>query len=91
MKIVIDIGHPGHVHYFKNFIKIMENKNHQFLLFTRDKEVTHNLLNNYKIMRTVSSYSYQNIIKQILKIYSIQFQKTFVVSINNTIVFFLHS
>ncbi len=28
MKILIDIGHPTHLHYFENFIKIMENKNY---------------------------------------------------------------
>ena len=25
MKILIDIGHPAHVHYFKNLINIMGN------------------------------------------------------------------
>jgi len=25
MKILIDIGHPAHVHYFRNFIKMMES------------------------------------------------------------------
>jgi len=45
MKIVIDIGHPAHVHYFKNFIKIMKKKGHKFLIAARDKEVTFNLLN----------------------------------------------
>lgn len=44
MKIFIDIGHPAHVHYFRNFIKIMESKGHKFLISARDKEVAHNLL-----------------------------------------------
>ena len=49
MKILIDIGHPAHVHYFKNFICLMENKGHKFLIVARDKEVTHNLLNTYDL------------------------------------------
>lgn len=49
MRIFIDIGHPAHVHYFRNFIKIMSNKGHQFLISARDKEVTHSLLNYYQI------------------------------------------
>ncbi|MFO7526788.1 MAG: DUF354 domain-containing protein [Ignavibacteriaceae bacterium] len=49
MRIFIDIGHPAHVHYFRNFIKIMELKGHNFLIIARDKEVTLNLLRSYNI------------------------------------------
>ena len=49
MKILIDIGHPAHVHYFKNFIKIMQKKGHVFFISARDKEVSHSLLNYYNI------------------------------------------
>jgi len=49
MKILIDIGHPAHVHYFKNFIKIMENKGHKFCVISRDKEVTQKLLDSLRI------------------------------------------
>jgi uncharacterized protein len=49
MKILIDIGHPGHVHYFRNFIKKMEERNHVFLVIARDKEVTFKLLEHYEI------------------------------------------
>ena len=49
MRILIDIGHPALVHYFKNFIKIMSLKNHFFKIIARDKEVTHKLLNSYNI------------------------------------------
>ncbi len=49
MRILIDIGHPGHVHYFRNFYKIMKTNGHDFLFISRDKEVTFSLLNYYKI------------------------------------------
>ena len=49
MRILLDIGHPAHVHYFKNLIKNLKNKGNQFLITAREKDVTHELLNNYKI------------------------------------------
>lgn len=44
MKILIDIGHPGHVHLFKNFAKVMQTKGHQFLFTCRQKEFEIELL-----------------------------------------------
>ncbi|KAF5030667.1 hypothetical protein DSECCO2_635800 [anaerobic digester metagenome] len=49
MKILIDIGHPAHVHYFRNFIQKMKLNGCQFLIFARDKEVTYTLLKKYGI------------------------------------------
>ena len=49
MKILIDIGHPAHVHYFKNFIKMMEEKGHLIIVTARNKEVTIDLLKKLKI------------------------------------------
>jgi predicted glycosyltransferase len=49
MKIIVDIGHPAHVHYFKNFIKIMNSRGHNFLITARDKEITYYLLDALKI------------------------------------------
>lgn len=48
MKILIDIGHPAHIHYFKNFIKIMEKKGHKFLIIARDRGIIQDLLQKYK-------------------------------------------
>lgn len=49
MKILIDIGHPAHVHYFKNIIFELQKINYEFLVVARDKEVSHQLLEAYKI------------------------------------------
>lgn len=49
MKILIDIGHPAHVHYFRNFIKLMQKKGHSFLVTAREREFTHYLLHKYGI------------------------------------------
>jgi predicted glycosyltransferase len=50
MRILIDIGHPAHVHYFRNAIKILKEKGHQLVVTTRDKEITLDLLNYYGIL-----------------------------------------
>ena len=49
MKIFLDIGHPAHVHYFRNFIKSFQEKGHEFLVTARDKDVSIELLNYYNI------------------------------------------
>jgi len=47
MRILIDIGHPAHVHYFRNFISIMKEKKHEIFIIARDKEVVFKLLEYY--------------------------------------------
>lgn len=49
MRIVVDIGHPAHVHYFKNFIWLMEKRGHKILITATDKDITYSLLNNYHL------------------------------------------
>ena len=44
MKILIDIGHPAHVHLFKNFAYQMQDKGHRFLFTCREKEFEIELL-----------------------------------------------
>lgn len=47
MKIVVDINHPAHVHYFKNFIWEMQKRGHEILITASEKEFSYTLLNNY--------------------------------------------
>jgi predicted glycosyltransferase len=49
MNIVVDIGHPGHVHFFKNFIWEMEKRGHAIRVVATDKEMAYALLDHYKI------------------------------------------
>lgn len=44
MKILIDIGHPAHVHLFKNFAQEMISKGHKILFTCREKEFELELL-----------------------------------------------
>ena len=47
MKILIDIGHPAHVHLFKHFAWQMKGRGHEILFTVRDKEYEIPLLKAY--------------------------------------------
>jgi len=47
MRVLIDMGHPGHVHLFKNFIREMRYRGHEVKITARDKEITLQLLRRY--------------------------------------------
>ena len=47
MRIVVDIGHPAHVHLFKNFVWEMEKRGHEILITTSKKDVSIQLLDAY--------------------------------------------
>lgn len=49
LNILIDIGHPAHVHYFKNVISQLKKDGHFIKIVAREKEITFDLLNAYKI------------------------------------------
>jgi predicted glycosyltransferase len=49
MRILIDIGHPAHVHFFKNFIREMNKKGHNIQITARNKEISLELLSKYNI------------------------------------------
>ncbi len=53
MKILIDINHPAHVHYFRNLIKLMEAEGHSFCVINRDSEMINQLLDHYGIEHIV--------------------------------------
>ena len=53
MKILININHPAHVHYYRNFIKLMEAKGHQFCVINRDSKMINQLLDYYGIEHTI--------------------------------------
>lgn len=47
MRVLIDFGHPAHVHFYKNFINNLKRDGHAVQLTARNKEVTHALLSAY--------------------------------------------
>ncbi len=49
MRIMFDMGHPAHVHLFKNTIRGLEEQGHTVKVTARDKDVTLQLLNEMGI------------------------------------------
>ena len=48
MRILVDMGHPAHVHMFKNMIWKLEENKHEVKITARDKDVALNLLDAYE-------------------------------------------
>ena len=46
MKFLFDIGHPAHVHYFRQTINILAEHGHKSCIVARDKDVTLQLLDS---------------------------------------------
>lgn len=49
MKVLFDIGHPGHVHYFRHSIKLLNQDGVETIITARNKDVTERLLKDYQI------------------------------------------
>lgn len=66
MKILIDIGHPAHVHYFKNLVKILELKGFSFHFTLRERDSTVALMDQYGFNYTKRGKGGKNIITKLL-------------------------
>ncbi len=49
MNILIDIGHPAHVHLFRNFYQVMKERGHKVYVTVKELPSATNLLEFYKI------------------------------------------
>ena len=49
MRVLFDMGHPAHVHFFKNAINNLKNDGHEVKITARNKEVTLALLHAYDL------------------------------------------
>ena len=57
MRIVVDVNHPGHVHYFKHFIWEMQKRGHEILVTASEKDITFKLLESYYLeFENIGSY-----------------------------------
>lgn len=48
-RIFFDLGHPAHVHYFRNAMQLLKQAGHQVGVSARDKDLAHELLRSYGI------------------------------------------
>lgn len=78
MRLLIDIGHPGHVHLFRPFAKIMQKKGHELLFTCRQKEFEIELLKNAGFSYISFGKKYDSILGKILGllVFNIKMLKT---------------
>jgi predicted glycosyltransferase len=55
MRVHFDVGHPAHVHLFKNAVRSLSADGHEVAVTSREKEMTTTLLDAYGIEHTVLS------------------------------------
>src|SRR3954453_17673070 len=55
MRVLIDMAHPGHVHFFHYAIAELERRGHQVLVTALPKEITLDLLRGFGIPHEVAN------------------------------------
>lgn len=75
MKILIDIGHPAHVHLLKNFALTMQNRGHKLLFTCRDKEFEVELLKSYGFDYIVFGKKFKSILGKIIGLIKFDIQE----------------
>jgi predicted glycosyltransferase len=92
MRFLFDMGHPGHVHLFKNIIFNLRKEGHDIKITARDKEVTHHLLTAYGLEYEDRGKIYHGIFNKAfgmvridLKLFSIakKFRPDILIGVNN--------
>ena len=73
MKILIDVGHPSHVHLFKNAIWILMEKGHEIKITARDKDITLGLLDVYNFDYDIAGISKKGSLNKALNIIKIEY------------------
>ena len=68
MKIVVDINHPAHVHYFKNFIWEMQKRGHEILITASEKDISYILLDKYGFSYTKIGNYGKSILQKMINI-----------------------
>jgi len=69
MRISIEVGHPAHVHYWRNLIRLLTSRGHEIAVFARRKEITLQLLNAYGIPFEIVGESRPDLISKGLGIF----------------------
>lgn len=75
MKILVDIGHPAHVHLFKHFAWEMQERGHNILFTCRDKEFEIQLLTNYGFKFINFGKKYKSTLGKILGMFIFDFKE----------------
>ena len=67
MRILIDIGHPAHVHYYRNLARELEKNGHKVVWTVKDIQVAKRLLDHYGFKYTVLPKKWDGILGKIVR------------------------
>ena len=67
MNILFDIGHPAHVHLFRNLISKLQADQHKVIVASRKKDLTTDLLDQYKIDHQVISQASKGLLSNFVE------------------------
>lgn len=90
MKILIDIGHPAHFHYFKNLAAKLENNGSKIIFTIRNKEVTRALLEKSNFFFIDFGKPYKSLLGKVYAIFKYTF-KLLVIANQYKVEFFINS
>jgi predicted glycosyltransferase len=74
MRILFSVNHPAHVHLFKNTIRAFENKGYKIKIVAKNKEITHQLLNELNLKYERIGQEQGNLIRKGLDLLKTDFQ-----------------
>lgn len=74
MKLLIDIGHPAHVHFFKNIISNLLHKGHEVKIVMRAREITKHLLEKYNLDYEYLSKNYRGLTRKAIGMFRIDYR-----------------
>src|SRR3954470_4757863 len=64
MRVLVDIGHPGHVHFYRHAIAALRGEGHEVVLSARDKDVTLELLRRFGLEHVVLSSASEPLLRE---------------------------
>jgi predicted glycosyltransferase len=74
MNIIFDIGHPAHVHLFKNAIAILEKKEHNILVTAREKDVTLQLLKKLGVRYKLVGKNKNGLFNKAVNLFNVEYE-----------------
>lgn len=70
MRILIDIGHPAHVHYFRNMANELIDRGHRILFTARRKDVAIDLLDHYGFDYRIIGSAQKSTLRKLLGLFT---------------------
>src|SRR5450432_4235039 len=66
MRVLVDVGHPGHVHFYRQAVAQLRAEGHEVVLSARDKDVTLELLRTFSLEHVCLSSAHGSLIREYL-------------------------